>query len=327
MRPIQWHLKRHWRDHESLEKEIPVPRTLHPHLQWWTKEENVLPGQPLHPLHHTIQVYTCLKRRLACSLRRLHSKWHLVSSRKLITHKLSGIKSCFIGPKRFQHIVQGHIVLVATDNCSIHKQGGRYEVRLTLCPSMATPVLVQSETYCPKGQAHPRPSECDCGQTVPARSNNPDRMVLSSGVRPPVPNMPQVDIFATRYNCKLDKFVSPVPDPKDWAVDALTVPWEDLDMYAFPPVSLRGKVISKLSDHQSKRVILIAPGWPNMPWFWDLVDLSSQIPICLPYHPDLVTQPFNGACHRDLTSLNHHAWLLEPRQSRSMGSLAQWQYE
>ena len=27
MRPIQWHLKRHWRVSESLEKEIPVPRT------------------------------------------------------------------------------------------------------------------------------------------------------------------------------------------------------------------------------------------------------------------------------------------------------------
>ena len=102
---------------------------------------------------------------------------------------------------------------------------------------------------------------------------------------------PQVDMFATRYNCKLTKFVSPVRDPNAWAVDALTVSWEDLDMYAFPPVSLLGKVISKLSDHLCKRVILIAPGWPNMPWFWDLVALSSQIPICLPNLTDLVTQP------------------------------------
>ena len=56
MRPIQWHLKNHWRVPESLEKEIPVPRSLHPHLRWWGKEENVLPGQPLHPLRHTLQV-------------------------------------------------------------------------------------------------------------------------------------------------------------------------------------------------------------------------------------------------------------------------------
>ena len=62
-------------------------------------------------------------------------------------------------------------------------------------------------------------------------------------------------------------------------------------MYAFPPVSLLGKVISKLSDHLCQRVILIAPGWPNMLWFWDLVDLSAQITICLPNLPDLVIQP------------------------------------
>ena len=24
------------------------------------------------------------------------------------------------------------------------------------------------------------------------------------------------------------------------------------------------------------------PMWPNMPWFWDLVAMSSQIPLCLP---------------------------------------------
>ena len=58
MRPIQWHLRRHWRVPESLEKEISVPRSLHPHLQWWTKETNVLQGQPLHPLHHALQVFT-----------------------------------------------------------------------------------------------------------------------------------------------------------------------------------------------------------------------------------------------------------------------------
>ena len=34
MRPIQWHLKNNWRVPESLEKIIPLPRSLHPHLQW-----------------------------------------------------------------------------------------------------------------------------------------------------------------------------------------------------------------------------------------------------------------------------------------------------
>ena len=58
MRPIQWHFKNNWRVPESLEKVIPVPRSLHPHLQWWLEESNVLPGQPLHPLKHALQIFT-----------------------------------------------------------------------------------------------------------------------------------------------------------------------------------------------------------------------------------------------------------------------------
>ena len=42
----------------SIEKVIPVPRSLHPHLRWWLEESNVLPRQPLHPLKHTLQIFT-----------------------------------------------------------------------------------------------------------------------------------------------------------------------------------------------------------------------------------------------------------------------------
>ena len=40
-----------------------------------------------------------------------------------------------------------------------------------------------------------------------------------------------------------------------------------------------------------------------MSWFWDLVDVSSQIPLCLPNLPNLFIQPFN------------HASLVEPQLS------------
>ena len=59
---------------------------------------------------------------------------------------------------------------------------------------------------------------------------------------------PQVDLFATRFNNKLPQFVSPVPDPQAWAVDALSLSWEDLDPYAFPPAAILGKVVEKLQQ-------------------------------------------------------------------------------
>ena len=62
--------------------------------------------------------------------------------------------------------------------------------------------------------------------------------------------------------------------------------------------------------------------WPNKPWFWDLVTMSSHIPLCL---PNLLRQPFNQTPHRNLSNLNLHVWLLEPQQSSSRASLRQWQ--
>ena len=58
MRPIQRHLKNNWRVPESLEKLIPIPKSLHPHLKWLLEEDNVLQGQPVHPLKHALQIFT-----------------------------------------------------------------------------------------------------------------------------------------------------------------------------------------------------------------------------------------------------------------------------
>ena len=151
-------------------------------------------------------LYRHLKRRMGCSLRRIHVKRHLVRSRKSSSYKLPGTKSC---PGTSLEKIPAPSTRKSRSNChrqhhscGIHQQGGRYEVRLTLCPSMATPVLVQSETGCSKGQAHPLSSECDCRQVVSARPNHSDRMVPSSGVQPsssdlapsPSGHVPQVQL-------------------------------------------------------------------------------------------------------------------------------------
>ena len=66
----------------------------------------------------------------------------------------------------------------------------------------------------------------------------------------------------------------------------------------FPPAAILGKVVEKLQDSPCKRIILIAPGWPSMPWFWDLVTMSSQIPLSLPNLPSILTQTLNQTPHK-----------------------------
>ncbi|XP_046542522.1 uncharacterized protein LOC124252889 [Haliotis rubra] len=72
---------------------------------------------------------------------------------------------------------------------------------------------------------------------------------------------PTVDLFATRFNHQLPQFVSPIPDPLAWDLDALAIPWEDLNAYAFPPVALLPLILVKLRATQRMTLLLVVPYW------------------------------------------------------------------
>ena len=277
-------------------------------------------------------LYRRIKRRVGRSLKQAHCKGNLVPSRKQVAHKPLRAKSSFSSSKRVSNPL---LQQDSTDSYRQHNSGCLYQQRggddvgLSVCPTVENPVLVYQTAGNSQGTSHPRPAERDSRQAI---QTWPDHSEWS--LHPKVFqaicsrwHQPKVDLFATRFNNKLPQFVSPVPDPQAWAVDALSLSWENLNPYAFPPAAIFGKGVDKLQDYPCNRIILIAPGWPNMPWFWDLVAMSSQIPLCLPNIPDLVSQPFNQVLHRNLSNLNLHAWLLEPQRSRSRASLRQWQHE
>ena len=142
---------------------------------------------------------------------------------------------------------------------------------------MENPDLVLQEAGDSDSQTHSSPAECGSRQTILTRPDHSDRVVSLVSSRGLTWYHPQRDFITTRFNNnKLPQFVSPVPDSLAWAVDALSLPWEDLDLYVFPPVAMMGKVVAKLKDYSCRRIILIAPGWPNMPWFRDVVAMSAR---------------------------------------------------
>ena len=278
-------------------------------------------------------LYRRIKRRVGRSLKQAHCKRVLVGAGKQTAHKLSGTQSSVSSSKRVRKS------LCRQNNPSgnrqhysscVHKQG-RGMGSGPLCA-----LLWRILTWCSQRQVSLK------ARHIPGRLNVISDKLSRLGqtiqtewsLLPEVFqklcnrwHQPQTDLFATRFNHKLPQFVSPVPDSLAVAVDALTLPWEDLDAYAFPPTAILGKVVEKLQDSPCKRLILLALGWPNMPWFWELVAMSSQVPLSLPNLPNLLTQPFNQIPHRNLTNLNLHAWLLEPQQSKNRASLRQWQQE
>ena len=47
-----------------------------------------------------------------------------------------------------------------------------------------------------------------------------------------------IDLFATRLNHRLPLYVSPIPDQKALSIDALSMDWNRIHAYAFPPFHL-----------------------------------------------------------------------------------------
>ena len=184
MRPIQWHLKNNWRVPESLEKVIPVSKSLHPHLRWWLEESNVLLGQPLHPLKHALQIFTdASKEGWGAHLdeHTARGQWSLPESKLHINHL--ELKAVFLALKEFQTLVFNKTVLVATDNTTvvayINKEGGD-EIGLSVCPTVENSVLVHQAASNPQGTSHPRPAERDSRQAIQAWPDHSNRVVTSS---------------------------------------------------------------------------------------------------------------------------------------------------
>ena len=210
MRPIQWHLKNNWRVPESLEKVIPLPRSLHPHLQWWLNESNVLQGQPLHPIRHALQMFTdASKEGWGAHLNELTARgsWSVPESKLHINYL--ELKAVLLALKEFQDLCTDKIVLVATDNTTmvayINKEGGMKSG--PLCA-----LLWRILTWCSQRQvtlkARHIPGRLNVIADKLSRLNQtiqtewsllPDvfQSLCSKWHRP------QIDLFATRFNHKL----------------------------------------------------------------------------------------------------------------------------
>ena len=314
MRPIQWHLQNHSRTPESLEKVFLIPRSLRPAFKMVAPRGKC---QPLHPVSHAVQILTDASKEGwdTQEISRQEGLCPCQKASRINYLELKAIKD----KKEFQDRCSNKMVLIATDNTTavayINKEKG---MRLGLLCAILWRIL----TWCSR-----KPGTLKAWH-FPVWLNVVEDKISRLGqiiqrewsLLPEVFQLictrwhqPQIDLFAVMFNNKLPYFVLPVSDSLAWAVDALSLPWEDLDPYVVPPVAILGKVVEKLRDYSCRRIIVIALAWPNILWFWDLVAMSSQIPLFL---PNLLTQPFNQTTHRNLPNLNLLASLLEPPWSR-----------
>ena len=61
-----------------------------------------------------------------------------------------------------------------------------------------------------------------------------------------------IDLFASRINHQLSRYISYLPDPNAEFVDAFSLKWIHINGFAFPPVGIVIKVVQKLIAEETE---------------------------------------------------------------------------
>ena len=331
MRPFQFHLKEHWRYPQSLDSLLPWTEAISAHLDWWQYPTNVMRGADLHPKDHSIQLFTDASNEgWGAHLNQSSTKCLWSDREKRLHINVLELKAVSLALRSFKDQCQNQTVPVATDNSTvvayINKQGGTHSAEMC---ALLWKIMTWCHRYHITLKARHIPGCLNVMADLLSRSNQVQstEWSLHLQVFKQICQKwftPHVDLFATHLNHILPLYVSPVPDPNAWDIDALNLNWTGLTACAYPPTALLHRVIQKIRQWHCL-IIVIAPGWPGMPWFWDLVQLSTEISLQLPVSTTLLKQSHNSVFHSNPQHINFRAWCLEVDSSKIKASLWRWQ--
>ena len=315
LRPLQMLLDSQRVDRKDLSCLVKVTQGCVRHLLWWVQEENFFRGIPLAPFNPSKHLFTDASGEgwgAHLDFKTVRGVWSPAEARRHINWL--ELKAAWLALQHFLPSLQGHHVLLATDNATVvayvNKHGGPKSPPLT---GLVWDVLMWCWEHNIQLQARHIPGALN---VLADSLSRPDQPISTEWSLHPhvvdricqVWGTPQIDLFATRYNRKFPQFVSPIPDETALAVDALSISWKGLRAYAFPPLALLTKVVTKVREAPCE-LFLVAPAWPNRSWFADLLELSVDQPLRLPLRADLLSQP-GGFLHNNLSWLSLHVWRL-----------------
>ena len=229
-RPFHFHLKEHWRYPQSLDNLLPWTEAIAAHLDWWQNPSNVMKGADLHPKHHSIQLFTDASHEGWGA--HLDQKFHegsVVRSGKKATHICPRIEGGLPGPSRLQGPVpESNSVScdVQLNSGSLHQQqGGTHSVEMC---ALLWKITTWGHHYLITLKARHVLGCLNVMADLLSRSNQVQSTEWS--LHPQVFKQicqewftPHVDLFTTHLNHKLPLYVSPIPDPRAWDIDALNI--------------------------------------------------------------------------------------------------------
>ena len=106
----------------------------------------------------------------------------------------------------------------------------------------------------------------------------------------------EIDLFASCHNYQICPYVSYLPDPKAYAINAFSLNWGDFYSFLFPPFSVISAAIQKVEEDLAEAV-LVAPMFTTQAWFPRLLRMVTDYPRILPKSENLLVQPNTQELH------------------------------
>ena len=106
----------------------------------------------------------------------------------------------------------------------------------------------------------------------------------------------EVDIFASRLNKQLPRYVAWKPDPHAEFIDVFSINIKDIFFYAFPPFSVIARVLQKIQEEKAEGVIVV-PVWPTQTWYTVLMELLVDVPRIIRKAQDRLRLPHSEKKH------------------------------
>ena len=315
MRSLQICLHRSW-DRLDLSAPVPWSPDCLWDLRWWLRGDRLSCGVSLHQVSPDLDFWSDaldfgwgahLGDRVVSGLCDQSEALLPVNARELLAVRH--------GLLHFQSFLSGTTVAVFCNNVTavsyLRREGGTWSPALN---TIAQEILRWAESlrirlapqFIP-GIRNVRADSLSRPHQLPSSEWSLNMDVFRSLTRQwPV----MIDLFATSNNHRCSIYFSPYRDPLSAGTDALLQSWDGLLAYAFPPWSILPHVLAKLRVSHRTLLTLIAPYWPQRPWFVNLLQLSVAPPVTLSARPDLLFQPRSRRRYPGLHRLALHAWSL-----------------
>lgn len=314
----QWHSRRFQQEFlrqwvpEASSQKIRLTDEMRADMSWWADPRNLRCRISLaRPVWVVIESdASTWGWGAVCQNQVAQGQWQ-VPSRHLVSNVLE-LRAAFQALLAFKDVIVGKAVLLKLDNVSavafIRRQGGARSRSLL---REVTPIMVWAQKYLRRLSAVYTPGLLNRRADFLSRhSIDNNEWSLHPRVFQQVIRWsfrPEVDLFASRYNAKIRRFFSRNPCRLAMGVDALSAHWAFRTAYAFPPIPLIFRFLSRLL-HEKVRIVAILPDWPRRPWYPLLMQLKIGEPLPLPVVPDLLRQ--GPISHPDPGRLHLMAWLL-----------------